>query len=277
MQDRSLNFNSPFCLERSCLNITSRCTLKCKLCACSCPYLSKPPHYNLETCERSIINFFKIVDYVRCYVISGGEPLLHESLPQMIGKVMEYREKFEKLQIITNGTLIPSGELRNSLLRFGDKIFFIINHYGELSKKADELIQWLEKNNIEVKVNKYFGDDQYFGGWVDFGNFIKRNRSKEESLYIFSHCGYTKMKGCLTTHNGKAYWCSRAAIGMGVLNLIPDEKSEYIDLFDDLMSVSYQREKIKSLFCKEFLTACDYCSGDFGNENVKRYPAAEQL
>jgi len=273
----TINLGTPFCLDRSVLNITSRCTLKCKLCVTGCPFYDVPPHYDLETCKKSIVRFFEIVDYVRWYELSGGEPFIHKQLPQIIEEVMQFKSKFDKLLIITNGTLMPSEELENVLVRHRDKLYFMISHYGDISVCADDLEDYFKERSIEVKVKKYYGDDQHFGGWVDYGECKNYNRSEDELNSVFSRCGATKMNGNLTTHNGKIHWCVPSAKNMTILKKIPDVESDYIDLFNDELSVAEQREKIRNLYQKKYISACKYCSGGFGNENAKRYPAAEQL
>lgn len=265
-------------LRRSVVNITARCTLKCKLCVMGAPYYEKPPHYSFEVISDTIDKYFELVDYVQWYEFSGGEPFMHKDLAKMVDKTMEYSDQFEKLLILTNGTLLPSEELLSKLIKYKDKMIIMISHYGDLSSKADELIAILNENGIQIDIKKYYGDDQHFGGWVDYGDFKKYNRSEEELERIFDHCGATKMCGCFTTHGGEMHWCVPSARGMRLLGVIPRDKSDYIDLFDESMTREEQRKKILSVNEKKYLKACDYCSGDHGTKDIKkRYKAAEQI
>jgi hypothetical protein len=227
--------------------------------------------------NRTADKFFQIVDYVGWYEFSGGEPLLHNQLPDMVEHVIKYSSQFEKLLIITNGTLMPTETLEKVLIQHRNKMLIQISHYGAVSIKADEFAKRLKDNNVDVQIKKYFGNDQHFGGWVDYGDFKLKNRSESQLQSIFSRCGATKMNGNMTTHNGKIHWCVPSARLMTVLGHIPDADSEYIDLFDDTLSVQEQRKKIENLYSKKYISACNYCSGDFGSETAKRYPAGEQI
>lgn len=266
-----------FYLDRSVLNITARCTLKCKLCVMGCPYYEKPPHYSLEELSKVIDRFFCVVDKVRWYEFSGGETFLHPELPQLIKHAMQYRDQFDKLLIFTNATILPNDQLKAELLKYSDKILFMISHYGSHSTYADSLKSWFDENKIECVVKKYYGDDQHCGGWLDYGDFSKLNRSESDLREVFSRCGSTKMKGTFTTHGGEMHWCVPSARGMRLLGKIPKHEEDYIDLLDDSVSIKELRSKIKSLLNRNYITACDYCLGDFGEDKTPRYPAAEQL
>lgn len=267
----------PFCLDRSVVNITARCPLKCKLCVMGCPYYDVPPHYSLETIEKTIDKFFAIVDHVRWYEFSGGETFIHKDLSSMIRKAMEYKDRMDNLLLFTNAAVWMSRDVEQALLENKNKILIMVSHYGDLSVHADRLKKWCDENSITCSVKKYYGEDQHCGGWLDYGDFTKLNRSEEELEEVFQKCGSTKMNGTFTTHGGEMHWCVPSARGMRLLEKIPRAQEDYIDLFDESLTVYEQREKIKALSNCKHITACDYCLGDFGDERTKRYPAAEQL
>lgn len=56
---------------------------------------------------------------------------------------------------------------------------------------------------------------------------------------------------------------------------IVDDYSEYIDLFDDVLTPEEQQRKIAAIYRKESLAACAYCNGMC--EDSPRFPAAQQL
>jgi hypothetical protein len=242
-----------------------------------CPYYENPPHYSLDTIEKTITNFFRIIDHVRWYEFSGGETFLHKELPQMIQKIMEYRDRIDKLLIFTNATIWPPDGLQKVICDNAGKMLIMISHYGKLSPYADEISKWCAENNVECVIKKYYGDDQHFGGWLDYGDYSKLNRSAEELRKVFTLCGSTKMNGTFTTHGGQMHWCVPSARGMKLLKKIPNAENDFIDLFDESLSIQEQREKIKALSARDYITACDYCLGDFGEGITKRYPAAEQV
>lgn len=242
------------------------------------PYYKEPPHYSYEIIEKTIERYFSVVDYVQWFEFSGGEPFMHKDLHRMVSKCMDYSDQFEKLLVLTNGTLLPGKELLEEFIKHKDRMVVMISHYGEYSNRAEELVELLESHGITCDVKIYYGDEQHFGGWVDYGKFEKYNRSEEELKRIFAHCGATKMSGCFTTHGGEMHWCVPSARGMRLLGVVPRDKSDYVDLFDDTMTRDEQRAKIFSITEKKFITACDYCSGDHGTTDMsKRHRAAEQI
>ncbi|HBA68599.1 MAG TPA: hypothetical protein DCZ40_04485, partial [Lachnospiraceae bacterium] len=55
---------------------------------------------------------FKRVDYLASYYLIGGEPLLNRELPSIISAVHEkFGSRIGYIQIITNGSIVPSKEL----------------------------------------------------------------------------------------------------------------------------------------------------------------------
>lgn len=266
-------------LRRCVLNITARCNLKCKLCVMGAPYYDVPPHYSYDIIAKSIDRIFDLVDTSQWIEFSGGEPFLHEDLHRMIPKAMEYSDRFETLQILTNGSMMPSKAIQEQLILHKDKIMIMISHYGEhLSRKVDEITDFCETHHIELDVKKYFGNQQHFDGWVDYGGFEKRNHNEETLCSLFKNCGSTKMEGCFTTHGGQMHWCVPSARGMKLLGEIPDCKDDYIDLFDETLTTEQQKQKFKTLQNTKYISACNHCDGFHGtSDKSKRYPAAEQL
>ena len=94
---------------------TYRCTLKCKLCAAYAPYYKNPDHYEYGFLAKQIDSFFDIVDTVRDFSLSGGEPLLHKDIARLLLKLLEYKERIKRILILTNGTLLMREELLDVL------------------------------------------------------------------------------------------------------------------------------------------------------------------
>lgn len=270
------NAEGKFVLRRAVLNITYRCNLRCKLCVTGGPRYKVAPHYSFNYLAETMHRFFKIVDYVEWYEISGGEPFIHPDLAELIDCAMSFKKQFDKLLIITNGSLLPHLAVISAMQRHAADIIVFISDYGELSSNVKELTELLLSLNIDCKIKSYHGDNQYFGGWVDYGSWERRNDSPTDLAAKFKRCGASKMQGIFTTHAGTMHWCVRSAKGLVVDKLIPEEASDYIDLFDDALSVEQQRSKIVSLFIKPYISVCNYCDGD-GDNAQRRYPAAKQL
>ena len=104
--------------------------LQSQLCAASSPYRAGEAGFSLEENKNVLDKFFQTVDYVKKFSIGGGEPLLWTSFPDFLKYLHKYSAQFGKLEIITNGTLVPKVELLEAAKLFGDQVFFLIDHYG---------------------------------------------------------------------------------------------------------------------------------------------------
>lgn len=257
------------------LTSTLRCTLKCKLCCTYSPYYNPTPHFSYETLTKTIDKYFNIVNHVGKFTISGGEPFLHEDLHKVIEKVSEYFNQIDTFEIITNGTICPKDELIAALKNHKDKMNIMIDHYGKLSTKVDEISRIFSENSINFRIRNYGSDNPHCGGWVDFGDFTQKHFTKEDVEAKFNKCAYPrKLQFCFSTMDGEMHPCtpSRRCMELGI---IPKNKDEYIDLFDETISIEEQRQKFYSILNMNSLSACAYCNGMC--DNSERFIPAEQL
>ena len=258
--------------------ITTRCNLRCRLC-CEYVPMNKPfPDITEEECERILDAFFHVADYLTTLHLSGGgEPFLHKKLQILVEKCMKYENRFDRLMLFTNSTVVPSSELLETLAKYKDKIVVQVSHYGIHPERENSVLDQIRNTGVTVKFQKYYGEDQTFGGWIDFGTWEERERSQEELEHIYHSCGITSsMKGNWRTRDGKIHWCSRSQRGTE-LGLLPIFSDDYIDLFDQT-SIEEKREKFRSFLNRPYINACRFCSGDVGTQDFnKRYQAAEQM
>ncbi|MCQ2536829.1 MAG: radical SAM protein [Lachnospiraceae bacterium] len=258
--------------------IVTRCNLRCKLCCEFVPQNKPFEDIKIEECESILKEYFNVVDFVNTLHLSGGgEPFLHKELARLIESCMHYTDRFEKLMLFTNSTVILSQDLIETLTKYKDKIVVQVSHYGikpELEMKNLEVIR---STGVTVKYLKYYGDDQYCGGWIDMGDWSERPDSNEELKAKYSNCAiHCKMLGNWRTRDGKVHICTRSQRGME-LGLMPKFNDDYVDLFDD-SSVEDKRNKFIKITESNYINACKYCSGDWGTDiDSRRYPAAEQM
>ncbi|WP_373265374.1 radical SAM protein [Hungatella hathewayi] len=93
------------------LNVTDKCSLHCKYCSGSFPYMNGQ-HKKLKELKRQADNLFQIISYTPYFYFGGGEALLYPELSEFIEYVGEYySDKIGQKWIITNGTVIPSRRL----------------------------------------------------------------------------------------------------------------------------------------------------------------------
>lgn len=268
-----------FTLNKFSLIILTRCNLRCKLC---CEYVpqNKPfPDMTLEEERRILNSLFQVADHVETlHLTGGGEPFLHPKLSEMIELAMEYSNQFDRLMLFTNCTASMSNQLLSTMEQYREKVFLQVSVYHKLPEREAANLQLLQSRGINCRIRKYYGEDQSFGGWVDFGEWTPYSRTKEELEQIFRSCSVTNiMHGNWRTRDGKVHWCSRSQRGME-LGLIPNCPEDYVDLFDASESIEQKRRKFMQISKARHLSACDHCSGDQGTDDQrKRYPAAEQI
>jgi hypothetical protein len=228
---------------------------------------------------RDILSaMFAVADHIGVlHLTGGGEPFLHPQLVELIETAFEYNNKFDRLMLFTNCTIMPSQKLLNTIGKYKDKILVQISRYGINPEREPEIISAFNSTGASLKIEKYYGEDQSFGGWVDFGKWECHNRSDEDLERTFKECSVTRvLKGNWRTRDGKVHWCTRSQRGLE-LGLLPDVPDDYVDLLDGTSSLE-KRAKFERIANSRYLTACDYCSGDAGTtDTIKRYQAAEQL
>ena len=232
----------------------------------------------VEEEKKLLAAFFDVVDHVNTlHLTGGGEPFLHPQLAAMVEEAMKYQNQFERLMLFTNSLPKITDELLETLERYKDKILVQLSQYGIYPEREQAAAKCLMDRGIRCKIEKYYGEEQSFGGWIDFGSWDVRNRDPETLTEIFHQCSVTRvLGGNWRTRNGKVHWCSRSMRGME-LGLIPDEPRDYVDLFDDT-SREEKQKKFQEIAERAYISVCDRCSGDLVNlDKGKRYPAAEQI
>lgn len=266
-----------FTMKRASLLISLNCNLKCKLCTVGSPYYSGKKFPELLELEDQIRALFEAVDLVEIFTISGGEPLLYKQLPQLLESLLKYSDHFEKIEIITNGTIIPTQELLAVIKKYGDKFLrFIVDDYGSaLSKNASQIASLLDENKIPYRLNDYCSDDLRFGGWVDHGPMTDIVNTKDEARKLFAKCAQPQKMGfCFLYVDGCLYPCSvvmrRAKMGQAVA------QSDYVDLNDTSIPPEAQRQKIRDIYGAKCLESCEYCTYAL-SDDAPRFPPAEQL
>jgi molybdenum cofactor biosynthesis enzyme MoaA len=65
--------------------VSSKCNLRCKLCATYTPYQGKKSRfYEIEAMAKSIDRFFAAMGKVKLFTINCGEPFMHPRLSDLI-------------------------------------------------------------------------------------------------------------------------------------------------------------------------------------------------
>lgn len=265
-------------MEHATILISLVCNLKCKLCSAFSPYYTDAKHPDLENEKEALRKFFHIVSYVDKFTICGGEPLLYPFLAEVLDFLQQYKSKIGLMEILTNGTIIPSEKLLYQMRRYEKKAFCVlIDDYGSnLSRNVPRISDLLTQSNISYMVRNYTHENPHCGGWVDFGDLtVKKCLTQEAVEEKYSKCAYPQKLGFSFAigPDGCMFPCgpSRRCRALGVI----EGQAEYINLLDDSLSAEAQRNKISAVLHGRSLEACAYCNGLC--EDSPRFMPAEQL
>jgi len=231
------------------IQITERCSLRCKDCSNLMQYYTKPVNNELNLMLKSIERFMSCVDKVYEFRVLGGDPFVNKELYKVINNLVKY-EKVKKIAIYTNAKIIPKGE--NLTCLQNKKVILDVTNYGKVSSKHDEIIKVLEDNNIAYTSARVTT-------WQDCGRILPfQKRTKEEVSRVFNNCCNSDLLSLL---HGKLYRCPFSANATN-LKAIPYDSSDIVDLSDDKISLEDLKLKIKQLtYDKKSLTACNFCNG----------------
>lgn len=224
------------------LCITPRCSLHCIECANLMQYYKNPLDYATEDLICDMEKLLAAVDGILMYRILGGEPFLHKGLPRFIEQAASY-EKISQVQIVTNGTIIPSDDVVSVLTK--NKVSVEISNYGNISKNMGRLIDLFKTNNINFS---YCIDYK----WNVMGKAIHRHYSKEQLCNIYRSCA----EQCKTLVNGELHICPRSAHA-AALGIIERIDGEYVDVRQTESSVL--RQRIRALYEVDHIEACHIC------------------
>jgi len=239
--------------------ITTKCSLRCKGCSNLIPCYNKQSDYDINTLIKSIKMFLECINNIVYVRLLGGEPFLSRNLYRVIKELLK-SDKIQRIEVVTNGTIIPK-ELRLIKILRDSRIIVCISDYPIVDN--NKLILFLKENNINYRLDK-------MKFWMDYGSPVKRNKSEKELIKQFHNCSNI----CKSLINGQLHLCPRSSHGVD-LGIIKDNSDDYLDLLDKNLTIMEKREKINKLFEKKYIIACDYC--DFGTSKCKKIPVAEQL
>lgn len=260
--------------------LTSRCTLNCKYCGAQIPKFHAENivyDFDPQRVMRAIDRLFDIFQHIDHIDFTGGEPLLTQSkkegLVPLLQYTARYREQFDFMRVLTNGTVLPDSGLIGAIQALNVPFDFYLDHYEGLSVKAQEFKELCDKSGISYKEILYASNSQYCDGWVDFGDLTYKNYSDAEVKRTYDNC-LQAHHSCLTLLDGVLYPCSVAPLA-AVLRKIPASYCGGVDLLSESLSMTEKRNCVKK-FGNKMIEACHYCNG-FDSVNAPRFPAAEQM
>lgn len=265
--------NEPLILRRLAIIPTLVCTLNCKLCSNYIPkFRGSVSHVPVDELKNDLDKIFELVDYTEWLQYVGGEIFMRKDLYQLYDySLSKYSDKFEKLILITNATILPCDEDIAALKKYGDRLQVQISDYGKYSYKINEMTELFEKNNIPYIIKKYHGDVQHYGGWIDNTHFEDRGRTEEELIKQHQNCGQVAMRN-YHMYRGKIQGCARSLLATELGMITPAER-DFVDLYDNSKTNEEKREIIRH-FNDSPRVSCRSCASFL--DTTIRYNAAEQ-
>lgn len=249
------------------LNITTKCSLRCRDCSAFIPYVKNPCYYDAETVMKDMRTLLDYLGHVRIIDLYGGEPMLHPELTKMV-KMLKDERRTERIGIITNGTITPNAELLDAL-EDDRRVLFRISDYGELSSKIKEITRLLSERNIEYEITNYTF-------WERPSVIAPCEETEEQTKEKFRHCvaGHHAI-----LMNRKLYQCLTAG-AVDNIGALPPSESNYVDFekYAETPEVLHQKidEFLDRCINLEYFDACRYCSGLHCVHFGQRIPVAVQ-
>lgn len=254
-------------LKRLELDLTSRCTLRCKNCCNMMQYFEHPSDIDSDTVIKDYNRIMELIDWTDDIMLIGGETFLYRDLAKIVKAIFQNKLTLQKVgmvRVLTNGTVLPSQETLKELARHN--LIVEISNYGEKSKKIDELIDYLNSYGI-----KYTVLDIKWWSYVQQYAPASQSKTNEQLLEL-------RKSGCVTlcrvVDQGKFYLCCNLK-SLILLDALPKHARDcYINIYDE----DAKGEIIQYLNHENMMPkACSWCTGcSLEDWNNSRIPVAEQ-
>lgn len=252
--------------------ITSRCTLKCKNCNMFIGHAPIQYDIDLNRLKNNFDIFFESVDYVYEYTLLGGEPFIHKNIAEIISYLGDtYGEKIGQINLISNGTVVPSDDVIDLLKRFNVTVH--ISDYTssiDYKRKLENLQEKMLSNGIEHYVIPN-------NTWKDV-IYPKEGYQTDNPKHHMLLCGHS-------THSvadGKLYWCDPAFAAECFMGFASKE-DDFLDMAANKRNYSKYEATlniIKYLLGdvneRGYMSICEKCAG-VGSDNNIIVSAGEQM
>ena len=263
-----------FWYEKSLLFFTSQniipstvCNLKCKSCLNLTPYIKEHSIDTFESVKNDIDLFFKQVDLIYIFQLSGGEPQLYKNT----GKILQYLhdnygERIISLEMVTNGTIEPEDTLCRILKEC--KVKVILDDYRKAlsggEQKFETVRRKLVENGVNIKVNTV---KDWF---ILYPSETHKNDTTEELQNFYKQCGnpYATLRNSMISGCNYAHYAEKAG-------LCERDKDNYFDLRQENINRLELLEFRLRYNRKGYVNFCRECGG-WGKINHNREDVAIQ-
>lgn len=243
--------------------VGQRCTMKCRHCCESIPYLPNPGFVPCDTIISDIqkvaqsCNFLKFVEFI------GGEPFLHPEFKDILTKSLQI-ENIGYIKSFTNGTIVPSDDLCE-ILKNPRFMLQVSNYEKTLTGSLRDRFFTTKRKLDDWGIHYVYSPQTE---WRDFSSFEIHTDSKHTLETIFQSC---PLAGCHRLYKGVLFRCPHQYAGVQLDKLVK-VPVECINIHKygqkDLARAIEDFEKVP------YIDACRYCTLPF---DAKVVQAGEQL
>lgn len=240
------------------VTVGQACSLKCKHCANFSPYAPEAAkHYPLEQILKDLRILFRAAYHFQKMQIQGGEPFLYKELPALLDFVRECG-KVTTLTIATNGTIIPSNAVLQSLKK--NHVRVRISDYPVTPpEKVEHLKEKLHEFGIDIWVYNFTSNDSM---WFDMGGISTTSPHMWQESELQRHFLNCPFHDCFTLENSRISRCSRAVIAAEVQGFAPRE----LDTLPVVWTEDFPAQFQKYLETPAYMEACRHCLGSNGEK-----------
>ena len=235
---------------------TTRCNLNCRDCLNFTPYLRGGEFRPLQSLKADLDLLFGKLDGVVLLHVSGGEPFLYPDLAALLEyTARHYGHKLGRLETVTNGTVVPSDALCETLAEYGVSV--VLDDYREAVPRFAGVFPQVEEKFRRFGVLYRV---QHVDAWVDLRpGEPSAEASEEAQRKHFEECRvpWQEYRG------GRLYLCNYAAYA-AVAGLCRMEKNEMLDLRTDPDKRTVMEFRL-GYSQKGYTGFCRHCAGYMNN------------
>jgi MoaA/NifB/PqqE/SkfB family radical SAM enzyme len=228
------------------------CTLKCEKCGEFNPHLIKMGRYfSITALElwRDVTKLIDAVEQITTLQIAGGEPFLHKDIYDLIALAVE-EDKVLNVEIVTNGTIVPTVKNLERLRAFEKKITVLVSDYSGAGVNNQKLLHELMIN----KINHLFLKEMI---WKDKSDTSLKSLSEDELIDIAQRCStfrpssFSLINGVVTSH------CCTSGSLMFYLDTYDGSEEHYFSVrTKSINEVIFELDRLENM---RLTPMCRYC------------------
>lgn len=250
---------------------STRCNLSCRYCLNFNSFAQEFYIREYEDLIKDVDTFFKCVDRIMLFHVSGGEPMLYPHVAELIKYINDnYGNRIDTLRTVTNGTIVPKDEILKKLSE--TKIEITVDDYRKAiphtKEQFDRLINKLNEYGIKHYIN-------YTDSWIDLAP-ERTDYSSMDDEWLINHrseCSQSWQE----LRDGKIYSCNYASYAQVAGLSMANESEESFDLMNYDESRKKELIEFRLGYSNRGYTAfCKKCRG-FTERNSEAVIPAVQI